>query len=303
MTTTLDQSPTRGRGRAWLWLIFSVASLGLVGYLAYSARTACPPVRGGRLADLEMVHGLAVAPDGRTLFLATYDGLFRGERLGQAWAPVPGLCRTDVTAVAAPAAAPQRAYLSGHSIGVMASSDGGNSFRPAGAGLPAPDVHGLTADAQDPDRVYAWVVGSGLWASADAGLHWERVAEGALGLQEVYHLQAHPQRSGILYAAGAGGLSVSRDGGRTWTRLPGWQGDAYGVAVRAGAPERLLVAAGARGVLYSDDGGATWHPGANVAGEVTAVAVHPQNPQRLLAASATGMLYESRDGGDVWSLR
>lgn len=309
MSEIADQS--RRRRRNWLWTLFAVTSVTFVGYVAYSARTACPAVQRGRLTDVEMVHSLALAPDGRTLFLAAYDGLLRGERLGQSWVPVQQkLCRTDVTAVAFAAAAPQRAYLAGHSLGVMVSDDAGNHFRAVPAGLPLPDpqapgadVHALTVDPADAGRVYAWVVGAGLWTSPGGGQAWTPVRADALTVQDVYHLGAHPAQAGVLYAAGAGGVAASADGGRNWTPVAGWTGAAYSTAVRAGAPERLLVAAGPRGVLFTDDAGQTWRKGGNLAGEVTAVAVSPQNPNLVLAATATGKLFESRNGGELWSPR
>lgn len=289
-------------GRRWLWPAVAAISVAAVAYLAYVARSACPPIQRGRLVDVEMVHGLAVGRDGRTLYVAALDGLLRGEGLGRSWAPVQRLCRTDVTAVVFAAAAPERAWAADHTLGVLGSRDGGESFRPTGAGLPGADVHGLAVDA-DPNRLYAWVVGAGLWTSPDGGQSWRPLRADALEVGDVYHLGAHPTRPGYLYAAGATGVAVSADGGRTWRRLPTWPGEAYGTAVRPGEPERLLVAAGQRGVFLSDDGGQTWRPGANLEGEVTALTVHPQQPDWVLAATATGRIFESRNGGDVWSPR
>jgi len=127
----------------------------------------------------------------------------------------------------------------------------------------------------------------------------------------------------VMYSGGNGsGIHVSRDGGKTFTRLSaGLPKPPYGKTDVAIAPNNgnrmyALIQTGADGVKglkseaqgslwRSDDGGKSW---TNIswdrrligrAGYYIRIRVSPNDPDHLLIANST--LWRSRDGGKIWT--
>jgi uncharacterized protein (TIGR03437 family) len=104
----------------------------------------------------------------------------------------------------------------------------------------------------------------------------------------------------VVFAATAGGVYRSTDGGRTWANrsagLP-----ASSVNSIDGPSWRLYAAVGEQGVWRSVNGG-VWSQTTNVFGGATAlaVAVKPDDPLTVLASTTAGM-YRSTDGGATWA--
>ena len=96
-----------------------------------------------------------------------------------------------------------------------------------------------------------------------------------------------------------GGISQSRDGGRSWQPLP-IREDAMGMAPAA---DGSIVIAGHLVFTASRDGGQTWQPiAANLPNlDIHGFARDPGDPARLWAALATGGLWESSDFGTDWT--
>ena len=97
-----------------------------------------------------------------------------------------------------------------------------------------------------------------LWRSEDGGSNW--VALAGVG-KAVTALAAHPARPGRIHAGlETGGLSVSEDGGQTWSAhgagLPA--APVAAIAVAAAAPDTLYVSLLGDGIWRSEDAGATW---------------------------------------------
>ncbi len=75
-----------------------------------------------------------------------------------------------------------------------------------------PDTRSLSVDAAD--ALYANVHVGGIAASHDDGVSW---APTELDIRsDVHQVVAHPHRAGVLLAATARGLALSRDAGSTW---------------------------------------------------------------------------------------
>ena len=96
------------------------------------------------------------------------------------------------------------------------------------------------------------------------------------------------------------GMLVSHDGGATWARVSGANGDAMGVAIPPGS--QTAYAAGHDVFFRSDDGGATWTamrpslPGTDIHG----FAASATSPGAFYAYVVNNGLFRSDDGGKTW---
>ncbi|MBA2373666.1 MAG: hypothetical protein H0V74_05635 [Chloroflexi bacterium] len=119
-----------------------------------------------------------------------------------------------------------------------------------------------------------------------------------LGTQDVHSLAFGDDASRLLFGH-HGGISESRDGGRTWTALAA-RDDAMGMAP---ATDGSIVVAGHEVFTASGDGGATW---TSIQTDLPSLDIHgfardPADPARMWAVLATGGLYESLDGGRTFA--
>ena len=154
---------------------------------------------------------------------------------------------------------PRRAntvYLGGRSA-ILRSTDGGKSWETAGAGWLPLDVWSFAFDPTKPNVVLMAADG-GLWRSPDGGDTWRRIGApplDATNIQEVIFDPAHPGRA---YAAGVslgGGVFLSNDHGRTWTRFGnGIAGTDVGNVALNTAGDRVY--AGTSGFNYGHGSGA-----------------------------------------------
>ena len=92
-----------------------------------------------------------------------------------------------------------------------------------------------------------------------------------------------------------GGLEETKDGGRTWSKLP-VRDDAMSMSP---ASDASIVVAGHDVFVASRDGGQTWAP---IKGDLPSLDIHgftrdPLDPSRMWAYLATGGLWESTDFG------
>jgi photosystem II stability/assembly factor-like uncharacterized protein len=119
------------------------------------------------------------------------------------------------------------------------------------------------------------------------------------GSQDVHSLVfVDPDARHVLFGH-HGGLEESRDGGRTWSRLP-VRDDAMSTSTAA---DGSIVIAGHEVFTASRDGGATW---VSIAGDLPSLDIHgftrdPADPSRMWAYLATGGLWETTDFGSHWT--
>jgi photosystem II stability/assembly factor-like uncharacterized protein len=100
--------------------------------------------------------------------------------------------------------------------GLLRSSDGGVSWRPAG--LP----RSVLSLALTPSSLYAGTIGGGVCRSDDRGLTWRAASDGLTGF-DIFALAVDPTTPTTLYASTDNGVHKSDDGGLTWRAvgLPG----------------------------------------------------------------------------------
>lgn len=257
------------------------------------------------LAGQTHFHGIAIASaDPLRLHLATHHGLWLVEADGTArrisnhgddlmgFTPHP-TDRATLFASGHPA--------SGGNLGVIASSDGGRSWRKLADGVDGPvDFHQMDVSKADPAVI--WGVHGGLQRSGDGGRSWRRVGPSPAGL---IALAASRRDVDTLYAATRGGLLRSTDGGRSWRAAHPSLGAATAVHV-TGDGEVLAFLAGVGLVRASETAGAlTWRTVGGPAGGLYLLYLAAAGERRLAAVSydmATkrqGVMV-SEDGGARW---
>lgn len=235
---------------------------------------------------IDRLHAVAWSAGGAVL-AGGRGALFRAEAPGQGWLQVAG-GRDYLQVVAAGGAL----YAGGRGQGVRVSRDGGRRWQAAGP-LPAPDVHALAVLGR---QVLAFVAGHGLFGSADGGATWFRVGDGPE--PAILALAFSPAEPGLVWAGGAGGLYVSRDGGKSWAPGPVRVRPVLGVAVSA---DGHTVAAARASWGISRDGGKTWGAGpATGLSTVVALAFREGSSAELVAGAVDGGVAVSADGGRTW---
>lgn len=125
-----------------------------------------------------------------------------------------------------------------------------------------------------------------------------QIAWARLGTEDVHSLSFVGDDLDHLLFGHHGGLSESRDGGRTWQPLPT---TADAMAMQP-ATDGSIVIAGHEVFTASHDGGQTWQP---IPADLPSLDIHgftrdPADPARMWVYLATGGLWESTDSGAHW---
>ncbi len=205
------------------------------------------PVTSLRGAD---AMGWAVTPVGT--FAGGHPGLFRSTD-GSAFTKAGGL--GQVSDVHALGAAASTAYLASPQAGLLASDDGGVTWRPRNTDVGRSFMGTILVDPANPQRLVAPDMQSGLVTSTDGGTTWISLG-GPGGAMAATWDPTNTQR---LVAIGMNGGAISSDGGRTWTKLTLPAGTS---AATFSADGKTLYAAALDGdtarTFASSDAGTTW---------------------------------------------
>ena len=158
----------------------------------------------------------------------------------------------------------------GHS-GLYKSTDAGDTWTDISAnpGLPNTALGriGVAVSPSNPRRVYATVEApdsagvprGGIFRSDDAGAHWQRTSGDQRWQVRAWSystITADPLDENTVYVNNLGTWR-SRDGGRTWTRIPVPHGDTHLLWIDPKDPKRMIHANDGGGTV-SFDGGGTW---------------------------------------------
>lgn len=173
-------------------------------------------------------------------------------------------------------------------------------------------VRSLTMDPTHPERVFLGTSAGRLYLSDDSGSSWTRLSQlGGASEMVLDHIIVDPSNPYIIYIAAwnaqapnsDGDIFRSRDGGQTWSVLPGMHGKSIRALALAPSDPSELVAGALDGVFRSRDHGETWerispenHPELRT---VESVAVDPQNPDAIYAGT-WHLPWKTEDGGKNW---
>lgn len=160
--------------------------------------------------------------------------------------------------------------------------------------------HGIAVDAADSSRIYL-ATHHGLYVMGLDGRA-QRISE----VRDYMGFTAHPTDATILFASGhpaAGGnlgFIVSRDGGRTWTKLADGIGgpvDSHQMDVSKADPR--VVYGVYQSLQRSADGGRTWQVVGPPPADIIALAASSIDANTIYAATQGG-LKQSTDSGRTW---
>ena len=274
--------------------------------------SASQGLRGEPILSLAISRGFSGQT---TLFLATINGLYRSDDLGESWEPgYLGGMVIQTIALSPSFEMDQTIFVGTESVGVLRSTDGGVTWSPINEGLTDRCVNAL---ALSPgfmvDGIALAATAGGLFRSEDGGDHWTLVGEvGSALCVAVPPPPTGPDFDiGLHRVAVAGtahlGVFRSPDGGQTWE--PANAGLAARLLVTLAispdfAADGTLFSCGLEeGVHRSGDGGRSWAAvNEGLASlEVASVAISPAfaEDRVVVAATADGVAI-SRDGGEHW---
>ena len=289
-------TPRQGSRGPLMTDVRRAAAFGALLLIAFAFTACGEDSGGGGAGELDAnaghVHGLGINPADGSLFIATHAGLFRSAP-GSGTAAQVGDSTQDTMGFGI--VGPDRFVGSGHpgpgeggpsSLGLIESPDAGRSWEGISLSGEA-DFHILRSSA---DRIYGFNGLSGLFmVSADGGETWDSrqppgglidvavdpedssrvLAASDLGLiesgdegenwdrrSEAIGYLAWPTRDRLYLFDGEAAVSLSRDGGATFTKVGGLP--EVPVAVLAGSATELYAALSDGEVLMSRDGGRTW---------------------------------------------
>lgn len=243
--------------------------------------------------------GVMVSDDAGETFRASNDGFYHRQILALALDnESPG----RVLAVLANAPEP-----------VLATEDGGHTWRPLGPGL---QTEGLLRVYATPDGWWAALDRGGLMRYDNSKAAWVRfgTAIGGAAARRDRRGRLVPSRGPALlenlvldmafsrerwFAATPEGLLVSKDNGKTWEQFKFAPLNLPVSSVRVSPDGKQLWIVSLRGMVFSQDGGEnwTWHDLPFESGG--ALKLDVADAQTLLATARRG-LYISRDGGKTW---
>jgi PKD repeat protein/photosystem II stability/assembly factor-like uncharacterized protein len=190
-------------------------------------------------------------------------------------------------------------YVGTRHAGVFKTTDGGQHWQPARAGLSFNPIRSLAIDPQHSNTLYAGTEYHGIWKSTDGGSTWGQASSGLDTSMIVFNIVIDPQNSNRVYAGLVGSsLTIgnvyrSDDGGANWQMkdagIPRQEEDytseIFSLAIDLANPSFVYAATqSSDGVFRSSDGGETWTAiNDGLSGGGGALAFDPHNSNRLSA--------------------
>jgi photosystem II stability/assembly factor-like uncharacterized protein len=212
---------------------------------------------------------------------------------------------------------------------VFRSTDEGQTWQAASAGLPSAAINALLQDSRD-GTLYAGTVG-GIFRSTDGGQTWKTASEGLPNTHKINAL-LQDSRDGTLYAGteadildNGGGVFRSTDGGQTWQNASVVLPSTGVKALLQDSRDGTLYAGTGRefggldevfgsmfevrdGVFRSTDGGQTWQTASKGLPKTHNIIALLQDSRdgTLYAGTEAGFfgygggIFRSTDGGQTW---
>jgi photosystem II stability/assembly factor-like uncharacterized protein len=220
-----------------------------------------------------------------------------------------------VTQIAINPLDPDNLYaLTTYSIGLLKTTDGGQSWTQINQGVRSYSLYQITVHPKNPRILYLGAGGAGLYKSTDGGGHWVEMNDG-LQNTDIGMLMLHPIDPETVYIVTSTGLFKSPDGGKNWIALN--QGDHFtesqqfqSLIVIPTTPTKYFLASKI-GLFKRQEGDAGWVPvGRPFTDKHISVLARDPRTGRLYAGILRrgtletlheGGLFISDDEGKTWS--
>lgn len=174
--------------------------------------------------------------------------------------------------------------------GVFKTTDGGNTWKKLGGGLPEGVVGriGMAVSPSKPDRIWALVEAEegGLYRSDDAGTTWKKISDQS-GLRErswyYMHVTADPKDENTVWVSNVM-LYKSIDGGKSFEMVGTAHGDNHDLWIHPD-DTRIMINGDDGGAAVTLNGGKTWSSLRNQpTAEIYRITVDDRFPYRLYGA-------------------
>lgn len=273
--------------------------------------------------DLAGAEEIAFSPaEPHKVFLSDWSNVWKSLDEGQHWVQLhKGLQNTVVNAVRVHPFDPQKIYLAAMDNGLIASEDGGASWKRKMAGVLDGHAQTLEVSRRDPSRMYLLMNPWNrkdrvfVYKSTNGGKSWEdasfSVPPGALPRfnfvdGQSTNLALDPTSDETVYVGTNGyGLFKTTNGGKTWSAInrgittPFVKGP-NAILIDPQNTQVLFVSTLQGGVYKSEDGGSNWTPVSRQYPFTFGMAMDPSNPSRLFAARPEKKIIVSENGGLAW---
>ncbi|MBU0560227.1 MAG: choice-of-anchor A family protein [Bacteroidetes bacterium] len=239
------------------------------------------------------IWDIATNQDG-DIFLGTEQGIFFSTDDGGNWSgPVGGAY--DIRSLVFDNSG--NLYAGTWGYGILKSTDNGNEWSAANAGLTNLAIHALTIDANS--NLYAGSFGGGVFKSTDLAGSWEKTN---IGYDFIWDLDV--TSTGNVYAATYGaGVFRTVDNGTTWEQVNSGLDALFTYSVTVDASNNVYVSTWTGGVYFLESGSSF---GKRSTGDATAtiswsqLGMTSQNVSSLMINKATSVVYAGTKNGTIY---
>jgi photosystem II stability/assembly factor-like uncharacterized protein len=172
------------------------------------------------------------------------------------------------------------------------------------------DVRRLVAVPDNPSRIFLGTSSGRLYVSNDHGQSWTQFAHLGDGFDYVLDsIEIDPTNTKVMYVAGwsiedkTGELFRSKDGGKSWSSLPGVRGKSIRAMSLAPSNPKVIVIGALDGVFRSTDGGDNWArispESQNGLKNIESIAIDPKNSDTVYAGT-WHLAWKTSDAGNSW---
>ena len=197
------------------------------------------------------IMGWSITSNG--LLVGAHSGLYRSTDAGATFTRVAFY--TGASDVHSIGAAGKTVYLGSPQVGLLASSDGGKTWRMRNKGVGQGFMGSMLVDPSNPERLIAPDMQAGLVTSSNGGLTW-RTLGGPSGAMSVTW---NPTNIEEIAAIGMNGGAVSNNGGHTWQQFSLPQGSSALAYAADGKKLYVATLVGTNAQIFaSTDMGKNW---------------------------------------------
>jgi len=238
--------------------------------------------------------------------------VYRSQDQGHTWWEAARKLPSQVNAIVANPAQPDRVYVGTGGFGIFRSDTRGGDWQEQNIGIQTPaSISSLAVAQSDPNTIYAgsFEPRGGVFGSHDGGLTWQYI----LTDTKVFCVAVSPSNAGLVFAGASNGLLRSENG-ESWTWI--YSGDyVFSITLPDTGSEGLYIAGNrsyglgayiARFLGLSIDGALVWRISTSIgdAFQIQKVLLDPDHSGWVYVGALTyyhgGAIYKQESGQETW---